>query len=215
MKQELKSLQTKQKIKQAALSLFFEKGYSETKMSDIVDVTNLSKGAVYHHFSGKEEILKELMTEEMDKLTLYLKELTDKKEESAKERLLGLLDTLLLDIHLNQLSRLNWADKVPYGLLTTLRNTVNVLPQYLSDVITQGNQRGEFECQHPLETASIFLMMIDVWLDPVIAEDSWEYLSKKLDYIVYFLDRSGVPLVTDDKLKIIKDYLRKDGKENE
>ena len=38
--------------------LFLEKGYDNTTIQDIVDeLGGLSKGAVYHHFKSKEEIM--------------------------------------------------------------------------------------------------------------------------------------------------------------
>ena len=33
-----------------------EKGYDATSLQDIISETKLSKGAIYHHFSSKEEI---------------------------------------------------------------------------------------------------------------------------------------------------------------
>lgn len=40
------------------LSLFLEKGYENTTIQDIIQSLNgLSKGAIYHHFNSKEEIL--------------------------------------------------------------------------------------------------------------------------------------------------------------
>ena len=38
--------------------LFSEKGYDDTSLQDIINETKLSKGAIYHHFSSKEDILK-------------------------------------------------------------------------------------------------------------------------------------------------------------
>ena len=49
--------QTVQLILETAARLFAQKGYDETSMQDIMDATHLSKGAIYHHFKGKEEIL--------------------------------------------------------------------------------------------------------------------------------------------------------------
>ena len=35
--------------------LFSEKGYDDTSLQDIINETKLSKGAIYHHFSSKED----------------------------------------------------------------------------------------------------------------------------------------------------------------
>ena len=49
---------TEERILEAAQRLFLEKGYDNTTIQDIVDqLGGLTKGAVYHHFKSKEEIL--------------------------------------------------------------------------------------------------------------------------------------------------------------
>lgn len=53
---------TKQKIIDTTLTLFIEKGYEQTTIADVIKVSNLSKGGVYHHFSSKENIADEILT---------------------------------------------------------------------------------------------------------------------------------------------------------
>jgi TetR/AcrR family acrAB operon transcriptional repressor len=48
---------TRQKIMDAALNVFCEKGYSKTTFVDIAREIGLSKGAVYWHFKTKPELL--------------------------------------------------------------------------------------------------------------------------------------------------------------
>lgn len=48
----------KEKIFTAAQKLFVEKGFHNTSMPDIVREAGVSTGAIYHYFSGKEELAK-------------------------------------------------------------------------------------------------------------------------------------------------------------
>ena len=49
---------TVERILEVSQRLFLEKGYDNTTIQDIVDgLGGLSKGAVYHHFRSKEEIM--------------------------------------------------------------------------------------------------------------------------------------------------------------
>ena len=49
---------TYEKILEVSSKLFFEKGYENTSLQDIVNnLDGLTKGAVYHHFSSKDDIL--------------------------------------------------------------------------------------------------------------------------------------------------------------
>jgi AcrR family transcriptional regulator len=51
-----KGSQTRQRIVEQALQLFSVKGYYNTSISDIQAATGLTKGGLYGHFAGKEEI---------------------------------------------------------------------------------------------------------------------------------------------------------------
>ena len=64
-RQRLKSEDRKGQIKQAALEIFIDKGFSKTTMDDIVKRALISKGGLYHHYGNKEEIFKDLMEDGM------------------------------------------------------------------------------------------------------------------------------------------------------
>ncbi|MFA9461790.1 TetR/AcrR family transcriptional regulator [Thiohalorhabdus sp. Cl-TMA] len=51
---------TRQRILEAARHLFTERGYFNTSLQDIRRESGLSIGSIYHHFSGKEELAREL-----------------------------------------------------------------------------------------------------------------------------------------------------------
>lgn len=48
---------TKSNILMVAAQTFHMKGYKGTSLSDILTAANVSKGALYHHFSNKQELL--------------------------------------------------------------------------------------------------------------------------------------------------------------
>lgn len=49
--------QTRQVLLEAALDLFAERGFQGASMKDVADRAGVTKGAFYHHFSTKEDIL--------------------------------------------------------------------------------------------------------------------------------------------------------------
>ena len=52
---------TVEKILDVAQKLFLEQGYEQTTIQDIVNnLGGMTKGAVYHHFKSKEEIINTL-----------------------------------------------------------------------------------------------------------------------------------------------------------
>ena len=51
-----KNRTTKNKILDAAFSVFVKNGYKDTTMSHIVKESGLSKGAIYHHYDSKKDL---------------------------------------------------------------------------------------------------------------------------------------------------------------
>lgn len=47
----------KESILKTAERLFFEKGYEETSIQDILDALSISKGGFYHYFESKIALL--------------------------------------------------------------------------------------------------------------------------------------------------------------
>jgi AcrR family transcriptional regulator len=57
---------TREDILQAAAQIFQKKGYHATSMQDIAEAVDLRKGSLYHHVTGKQEILLDLLNEALD-----------------------------------------------------------------------------------------------------------------------------------------------------
>ena len=79
---------TRSRIVNAAWKLFYEQGYEDTTVEEIIDVSHTSKGSFYHYFDGKDALLgtlSSLFDEKYQELSLCLEE-----GGSAMEKLLFL-----------------------------------------------------------------------------------------------------------------------------
>lgn len=72
---------TKEKIKDASLSLFHERGYKNTSINDILGSSGIKKGAFYFHYKSKERLIVEVLNK-------ALKRYEDKVEIPAKHETL-------------------------------------------------------------------------------------------------------------------------------
>lgn len=62
--QKQRSDETRLKLLSAFRKSFLERGYAATTVKHVLDQTGLSKGALYHHFTSKEEIIEALFEHE-------------------------------------------------------------------------------------------------------------------------------------------------------
>jgi AcrR family transcriptional regulator len=58
---------TRQRIVQAAVELFAEQGFDATSVNQVVARAGVAKGALYHHFSSKDDLLYEVYRELVDR----------------------------------------------------------------------------------------------------------------------------------------------------
>ena len=80
--------ETVAKILDVALELFFTKGYDNTSIQDIIDnLGGLTKGAVYHHFKSKDEILSAALDRENEALYRELKRIRDDAHMTGAQKL--------------------------------------------------------------------------------------------------------------------------------
>jgi len=67
----------KSDIIQAAAQVFREKGYHGASMQDVADAVGLQKASLYHHVSGKQEILAAILDQALDRLIEDLQGIVD------------------------------------------------------------------------------------------------------------------------------------------
>lgn len=76
--------------------LFMEKGYEHTSIQDIIDnLGGLSKGAIYHHFKSKEEILDAVTDRIMEESNRKLAGTLDRRDLNGLEKLRTLFKSSL------------------------------------------------------------------------------------------------------------------------
>ena len=110
---------TRSRIVAAAWKLFYEQGYEDTTVDEIVERSGTSKGSFYHYFAGKDALLGTLSTLFDEKYTELTPKLTD--DMSAFDKLVYLNRELFFMIE----------NTVPLDLLAGL---------YSSQLVTRGEK---------------------------------------------------------------------------
>ncbi|MFF7944859.1 TetR/AcrR family transcriptional regulator [Nocardia gamkensis] len=88
-------VQTRQLLIAAGIHLFSRQGFHATSVREITDVAGVTKGAFYHHFGSKEELLHTIHDEFID-FHLAGQNLIVARSKTAHERLFHLVRLLVL-----------------------------------------------------------------------------------------------------------------------
>ncbi|MBM7601481.1 AcrR family transcriptional regulator [Virgibacillus halotolerans] len=209
MKQQEKAKKSKGNILNAAVKLFSEQGYDATSLQDIMKETQMSKGAIYHHFKGKQEILQTLTEEAHNCVRDYFEEVKNNHELSTKEKILKIISYFGNNSIQNNLIENRWVEKVPYALLDTLRGTMKNLSPILAEIFQQGIEKNEIKCDHPTFAAEVILILADVWLDPILFKWKLEELELRSDYVFGIINQLVPGLINQKDMKFMKNTLLK------
>ena len=139
-----KEKNTKGRIVSAAWELFYEQGYDDTTVDEIVVRSGTSKGSFYHYFEGKDALLGSLsyiFDEEYEKLQAKMPD-----DMPCFEKLLYLNRELFLVIEdridIDLLTRLYSTQLVTKGEKQLLDNK-RLYYKLLRKIVTDGQKNGE------------------------------------------------------------------------
>lgn len=135
---------TKGKIISAAWHLFYEQGYDNTTVDDIIFESETSKGSFYHYFNGKDALLSTLsylFDEKYEELSNSFDEKTDSIEKLIflnGELFRMIEDTISIEL-LSRLLSSQLITKSEKHLLDKERTYYKLL----RSIVVEGQQKGE------------------------------------------------------------------------
>jgi len=190
---------TEKRILDAATKLFLQKGYERTTISDIVEeLGDLTRGAVYHHFKSKEDIVDAVST----RISMQYSPLEKVKGEniSGLDKIKALLaqstafvlpeDQLKLTLELIPLMQ------NPKFLVKSIQENIDQ-SVILEQIIKEGNADGSLSVPYPKYTAELLLLLCNLWLFFDINELSEAEFSGKTRFIQSLFAGIKLPVFDD------------------
>ena len=193
--------ETVNQILNVAYRLFMEKGYEHTSIQDILNnLGGLSKGAIYHHFKSKEEILETVtnrMTEESNKI---LAKIRDRKDLTGKEKLKMIFtESLNRPVQEEIFAAAPNISKSPTLLFSMFRDTVDgVSPNYILPIIREGVADGTIRTDCPEELAELIILLANIWMNPMVFGNSPEQIYRKFSVFRQMMQGFGLDIVDDE-----------------
>ena len=155
----------KEQIMSAALSVVVAKGYDQSRMDDIVEKSQLSKGAIYWYYKSKEEVYLSLVDYWFLQYSSGVVD-TLQQQESASDQLKALFDFFIGQFDKNPAT---FKLLVEFWRLAGLNPDFNAKLQqvysdfleYIIEIIKVGVANGEFKNVEPRITALSILINIE------------------------------------------------------
>lgn len=204
------SNQTYEDILSTAYSFFIEKGYEKTSIQDIINELGISKGAIYHYFKSKEEILQSVLLLEKEKANIYLDKLIQEANGcNAKEKIKYVLNRLMSDEKINTTNRflLNQTNNSK-AIIQSIIQTVNIDSIKFFELIKEGVKDGSLNTNFPKECSELLLLLCNIWLNPILFNRTYEETVNRFVFIQFTMKQLGVDVIGDELLDKVKNNLK-------
>ena len=201
---------------ETAAQLFSTQGYDRTSVESIIAKAGVSKGAFYHHFSSKDEML-DAVTSQLDA------EAADAIRAAVGERSIGALARLnrfFVTSRSWSLTHFSLVREMIDVLFreenVRMRRKVEVhaaalIEPLLADIIRQGNEEGVFDLSEPEESARMILQLAWALREAQVktlselgpTDAAFEVAQRRLDLYVVVLERMlAVPAGSIQRLSV-------------
>ena len=211
MSKEYNSQATIETILSVSAKLFLEKGFDKTSMMDIAKTAGISKGAIYHHFQSKDEIIKSVTERQSQAVKDAMENfLSETSSLSGKEQLQLILERNFENQKAHYLDDvMSIRMKSAEFVLLYMQSCVNKDSAFVSEIIKRGIADGSLVTDSPDECAEVFLLLLNVWCDTAVFDCNGEKLSLRLKFLQYLMKSIGIDVLSDGFIEKSLELLRK------
>ncbi len=142
---------------ETAESLFFQKGYEDTAVSDIVKTINVGQGTFYHYFKSKEDILEAVAEKIVAPIAENIRNIAKGNEDPAT-KVNSIMNCILKASSsetgfmklIHQKGNYLLHDKLEEALETRISPSI-------AEVVSKGMEEGVFNMEYPRESFILLL----------------------------------------------------------
>lgn len=144
----------------AAIKVFYEKGYSASSIQDVADIVGVLKGSLYHYISSKEDLLFRILQESHEHARAIMQDVTE-HDERAADRLRTFLERMYMwyldhiervSLYFNQQQHLTGDNKAEMLVLA------REFEQFVRDLLTEARDEGTLRPDLDVKLAAFFVL---------------------------------------------------------
>lgn len=197
---------TKQHILETAMRLFAEKGMENVNVEDVVKELGVTRGAFYHYFKSREELIAGVMYKTFEDNNPYL--------AANSQKGLNALEKLRFVIKQNMEPRLKNDESMKAQMKKLANNPVvfknemlfqvNVMALHLEKLFMEGNADGSMSVEYPKQAAQTVALLVGSWLSPYVFPVTYDEYAEKISFFSQLTKLLGVDLMDEE---IVQQYL--------
>ncbi len=208
-----------------AMSLFIERGYDDTSVNAIIEAVGVSKGAFYHYFRTKEELLDELAARAGEQAMAIVEPIVSEPGVPAVDKMNAMFARTNAFKAQNRelmltLARVFYSDRNALLRSRMTRRSVELTAPALARIIEQGNREGTMAVGHPTQTAQMILefgatvvagfaqRLDEIDRDPAVGDElilSMRVYTESVERILG-VAAGSLTLVDDSIVRIVRGY---------
>lgn len=198
--------ETVQKILDASLKLFLEKGYEETTVLDIIsNMGGMTRGAFYHHFKSKEDVFDALSDRLFEDINLF--------ESAKKQKNLNGLEKLKYTLRKAgsdsesknlSISVMQLMSSPAFLKKLVIDTNRDILVPGFQEIIQEGIEDGSIKAKNAKLAAETFVYLTNFWTIPTIFPANEEQTWEKVMMIKTMLDSIGLEVIDEQYLEELK-----------
>ncbi|KUO75254.1 MAG: hypothetical protein APF77_22320 [Clostridia bacterium BRH_c25] len=156
----------KREFLDAALEIFYEKGYEKTTINDILAKVGVTKGSFYYYFKSKEDIFKELALQQAERIVSIVESICAGMETGAVEKFNSIIHEIY-EIKIENISSAIKSNKMmtseENSLLSgkIIENVMGRAKPLYTGLIKQGVDEGVFDTVYLEESAEMYIYLVN------------------------------------------------------
>ena len=191
--------ETVAKILEVSEKLFVEKGYEHTTVINIIDnLDGLSRGAFYHHFKHKEDVLYAVAERLLIKNRLLREAILALRDENGISGLDKIKKALVSaeravsthEIKSRSINKIEFLLSQPHFFALYAESNME-LSRMMEPLVTQGMADGSIQIGNPKLLSELLMQLINFWLAPNIYPCDEKEVRAKEEMLKQIFDMLG------------------------
>ena len=201
--------ETRNLIIDTALQLFLEHGYDYTSIQDIINnLGGLSKGAIYHHFKSKEEIMMAVAERLYSNSDAEMYKIFYRKDLNGREKMKQLFHASICNPAQREMFR-TAPDMMmnPQLLVLYLRESVQKeATEMLLKVMEEGIADGSIQTEYPRQLTEVILLVSNIWMNPMVYHCEPAEMIERVKFYQYMMKQLNLDIIEDEMIESLEEY---------